>query len=459
VIDLASMRRCFTGVVPSFIGTCAADGTPNVTYLSHVHYIDDRHVALSCQFFNKTRRNVAENPHACVHTHDPVTLDGYELHLRFDHAETTGPLFEAMSVRIQAIASHTGMMGVFRLLSADVYEVVSVRRIDGFLDEGSGEEPPLPLPAVPSFRTELGALQCVSERLRRANDLDELLSTLLSALRAELGFEHSIVLLVDERGDKLYTVASHGYGANGAGAEVAVGEGLIGAVAEHRRTLRVSDVDREMRYGRAIRRATRTAKPEDPLSREIPLPGLPDAQSHLAIPLVAHDRLVGVLAVESPNPLAFADWHEPFLDIIGNQVAVAIEYATLREDAAEAPHRAGLTARARPQRPGRTFCFYKNDDCVFVDGEYLIRNVPGRILWKLLRGYEATGRTEHSNRELRLDRSLGLPAVKDNLESRLILLRKRLEQQCPDLRIVSTSRGHFRLEVDCGVTLIEKDSA
>jgi hypothetical protein len=456
MIALSSLGRCFTGVVPSFIATCAADGTPNVTYLSQVHYVDERHVALSCQFFNKTKRNVSENPFACVHTYDPLTLEAYELHLRFDHAETTGALFETMSVRIQAIASHTGMAGVFRLLSADVYEVISVRRVDAFLEDPSPDKPPVP-PGAPQFRSELGVLQCVSERLRHARDLDTLLSSLLEALRAELGFEHSMVLLGDERGEKLYTVASLGYGANGAGAEVALGEGLIGAVAEHRRMLRVSDVDREMRYGRAIRRAARMASPDEPLVREIPLPGLPDAQSHLAIPLVAHDRVVGVLAVESPKPLAFADWHETFLDIIANQVAIAIENAMLRDDD-EAPPRA-QPVRARADKKTRTFTFYKNDDCVFADGEYLIRNVPGRILWKLLKSYVADGRTEYNNRELRLDPWLGLPRVKDNLESRLILLRKRLEQECNDLRIVPTTRGHFRLETDCALSLVEKDTA
>ena len=32
--------RCFEGVIPAIIGTCAADGTPNSTYLSQVYAVD-----------------------------------------------------------------------------------------------------------------------------------------------------------------------------------------------------------------------------------------------------------------------------------------------------------------------------------------------------------------------------------------------------------------------------------
>jgi hypothetical protein len=268
-----------------------------------------------------------------------------------------------------------------------------------------------------------------------------------------------MVLLPEQPAGQLVAIASRGYGEQGVGAEVCPGAGVIGTAAAQRRMVRVAGFGQELRYGQAIRERVVASGEGGRLAAEIPLPGLADAQAQLALPLLARDRLVAVLAVESRDPLQFDEWDESFLQVVGNQIAMGIERMQAADEEPETipasrPRGAGAVARRT-----RTFVYYRNDDCVFVDGGYLIRNVPGKILWKVLLLHAREGRTEFTNRELRLDPSLGLPAVKDNLESRLILLRKRLQQKCPDVRLVPVRRGRFALELECRPELVEKASA
>lgn len=459
-VRLDRIVHALAGIIPAAMATCSKDGEPNVSYVSHVHVVDRTHVAISNQFFNKTYRNVRENPLATVTVHDPITFVGHRLRLRFDHEERSGPLFDALAMRIEAIASHTGMKGIFRLVAADVYEVLAIEDAGEMIPDAIGlhdrDEGPPPSAHMPWG--ELRGLQELSHRINRARDLEGLLDVVLATLRELFDVEHLMLLLADETTRRLYTLASRGYGQSGVGAEVALGEGLIGTVAEQRRPLRVTGLSGGLRYGRAVRERVQALEGDTRLRPEIPLPGLGDAQSQLAFPLVVQDRLVGVLALESRELLRFDAWHDCFLDILGNQIALGIAGFSSREDEAEEPAPTLRTLEAAGPAK-HTFCLYASDDCVFVDGEYLIRNVPGKILWKILSEHKRSDRRDFSNRELRLDPSLGLPQVKDNLESRLILLRKRLEQKCPNVRLVPTGRGRFALELACRVELVEKATA
>jgi adenylate cyclase len=126
---LRDLAPCFEGIVPATIATAAADGTPNVTRLSKVHFVDDDHVALSNQFFSKTARNIAENPRASIVVVDPRDYSQHKLTLRYERTERRGPLFERMRIDIDAVAALTGMAGVFELKGVDVYRVGDIEQV------------------------------------------------------------------------------------------------------------------------------------------------------------------------------------------------------------------------------------------------------------------------------------------------------------------------------------------
>lgn len=123
------IKAAMQGVIPAHVVTCSGDGMPNGSALSQVYWVDAEHVALSHQFFNKTVQNVRQNPHAVVWLVSPETFDEWDLELEFDHAETSGPVFDALDMQIEAIASIVGLKGIFKLKSADIYRVLSVTKL------------------------------------------------------------------------------------------------------------------------------------------------------------------------------------------------------------------------------------------------------------------------------------------------------------------------------------------
>jgi hypothetical protein len=223
---------------------------------------------------------------------------------------------------------------------------------------------------------------------------------------------------------------------------------------------------RQMLYAHAVARRARE-QGLCPDERRIPLPGLANPESQLGIPLLVRDELIGVLCIESDEPYRFHEEDRAYLEVLGGYLAIAIQNMMLQESAdaaveaqppAPVPSTHTLTPRGRAaaRRARLELAYYQADECVLVDGDYLVRSLPARILRKLLREHRDDGRVEFTNRLLRLDKALGLPAFKDNLESRLILLRRRLEERCPEIRLVPSGRGRFRLELDAEIALAER---
>jgi hypothetical protein len=373
-------------------------------------------------------------------------------------SETSGPLFERMELRIEAIASYCGLKGVFKLRAADVYEVQAIEPAEE--ETGRPQQPDASRAQAPGAIFTLQALQDLSSRIQRADSLDTLVDSILAGLEESFGFRNSMILVPSEEEGVLVTLATRGYADSGAGAEVRVGEGICGMVAEARKPIRISGLLRGMLYAQASHSAGRGDGP----AHRIPLPGLAQPESQLGVPLLVRGELIGVLCVESETRYRFHEEDKQSIELLGSYVAVAIQNMQLQERAADAladaPPVAATQPIAAPAAPPRqrsprrrSIVFYAADECIMVDGDYLIRSLPAKILWRLLTIRDSTGRDEFTNRELRLDKSLNLPEWKDNLESRLLLLRRRLDEKCLDMRLVPRARGRFALEVNCEAVL------
>jgi len=440
-LPLESIEICLEGIVPAAICSCSREGIPNVTFLSIVHRLDENHVALSFQFFNKTRANILENSRAQVLLISPETSEQYRLDLQYLRTETEGPSFERMKIRLDAVASQSGMSNVFKLRGVDIFEVLDSRSVS------------LEFPAEAAHKTDyLPELDSFTERLSRCRDLDSLLSAALEALSMLFGCSHSLLLFPDEDGKRLYTVASHGFEPSGVGSEVRIGEGMLGVAAERHAAVRTTNLIREMILARAVRSAIERRGEPTLFEREIPLPGLPNTQSQLVLSLLVRDSLQGVLCVQDQTPGRFLATDERVLQIAARHLAAAVSNIRLP---ASASRKVALRRKGAFSKRSSVVKHYKSDDSIFIDNVYLIKGIPGRLLWKLLQAFVGTGRLEFTNKEIRLDASLRLPDIKDNLETRLILLRRRLDERCEFMRLVHVGRGQLQLEVSRKLELEE----
>jgi putative methionine-R-sulfoxide reductase with GAF domain len=349
---------------------------------------------------------------------------------------------------------------VFVLRGSDVYRVTALERI-------TPGRPVFPPPQRCAHY--LGALRRASQRLAAATDLHALLDETLAALADAFGYEHAMILLLDRRADRLFTVASRGYPSSGAGSEVPMGAGLIGVCARERAPLRVNHLSAEYSYLRAVRDSIERAGGLDGLETAIPLPGLSQPHSQLAVPIVAADALLGVVFVESPLPRRFGYDDEDALAALAAQLGATMpllqsgvdldaDVAGTRvadpEPPADAPAPAPKPA-SRPDAPPVPLRRYAHDDSVFLGDDYLIKGVAGQVLWLMARDHVERGRTQFTNRELRLDPRLRLPDVCDNLEARLVLLQRRLADRDACIRLERAGRGRLRLDVACPLQLVE----
>lgn len=160
------------------------------------------------------------------------------------------------------------------------------------------------------------SISLIGQRITSVLDLDSLMAEVVGLLRKRFGYYHCHILLVDQVTQELCLRAASGPGAKllqEQGVRLKIGrEGITGWVAHTGQALLCNDVSRQPRYHAA----------------EL----LPETRAELAVPLRVGKRVIGVLDVQSDRCDAFDEEDVIVLQILGNQVGIAIENARLFQE-------------------------------------------------------------------------------------------------------------------------------
>jgi len=182
-----------------------------------------------------------------------------------------------------------------------------------------GDADPVPgtvFVSEPEQAKTLSLLYEISHELTSILDREELLRRIAERVKKLVDYQVFTVMLWNESERVLESVFSLRFeDALPTRLQMPLNQGITGAAAAERRTIRVVDVRLDPRYLKC--------------DSEV------EVRSELVVPLLRQDRLVGVLDLESTEPNAFTAEHERLLNILGSYIAVALENARLFEEARE----------------------------------------------------------------------------------------------------------------------------
>ena len=175
---------------------------------------------------------------------------------------------------------------------------------------------------------EVEIIKQISNQINKSLDLNLIGAGMLSSMNEFFKFEHSMILLASEDKEYLNVLETHGYKNRGIGARVKFGVGVIGIVAQKKKLMRMANLGMQRSYMKAIREQVRLTD-SNKLQDEVELPGLKNAESQVAIPMLLEDELVGVFFVESEKMNIFDKSDEILISILANQTANALQNARL----------------------------------------------------------------------------------------------------------------------------------
>jgi sigma-B regulation protein RsbU (phosphoserine phosphatase) len=193
----------------------------------------------------------------------------------------------------------------------------------------------------------LELLNEISREVSSVLVLDELLRKIGALVRRLIDYHYFGILLADEQARAYQAVISIKRDDQMPDKlSVPFGQGLVGAAGQSRQIVQVADVSRDPRY----------------------LCFHPETRSEMTVPLVYHDRVIGVVDLESAHLNYFTDQHARLMSILAPQIAIAIENARLYERVVRSEARLerdlerareiqrNMMPRTQPSIPGLELC-------------------------------------------------------------------------------------------------------
>jgi phosphoserine phosphatase RsbU/P len=148
----------------------------------------------------------------------------------------------------------------------------------------------------------------VADAVNTTLDVNTLLQRVAEMLKRVLDYEVFAILLLNEKAQELRIRFQVGHPPEVAERiRIKVGQGVTGKAVELREPVLVNDIRAEENF----------------------INSAPGVRSELAVPLIAKNKVIGVLDVEAAQPGAFNEDHVRLLTLFGSRIAVGIENARL----------------------------------------------------------------------------------------------------------------------------------
>jgi sigma-B regulation protein RsbU (phosphoserine phosphatase) len=154
---------------------------------------------------------------------------------------------------------------------------------------------------------DVAYLTKLTDALNTTLDLQTLLTRTSELVRAIINYRIFAIFLLNDRTHELRMRFQIGHTPQVERTRIPVGKGIVGQVALTRQPILVNDASSAENY----------------------IPANPDVRSELAVPLIAKNRLIGVMDLESTEPGYFQPEHLRILTFTASRIAQAIENARL----------------------------------------------------------------------------------------------------------------------------------